>query len=48
MKFYIEKPCNLFEKYGDRDDVYFAHCISADCAIGGPAYINVGTRINVY
>lgn len=34
MKFYIEKQCNLFEEYGDRKDVYFAHCISADCAMG--------------
>lgn len=34
MKSYVEKQCNLFEEYGDRDDVYFAHCISADCAMG--------------
>lgn len=34
MKSYVEKQCDLFEEYGDRDDVYFAHCISADCAMG--------------
>lgn len=33
MKSYVEKQCDLFEEYGDRDDVYFAHCISADCAM---------------
>lgn len=34
MKSYVEKQCDLFEEYGDRDDVYFAHYISADCAMG--------------
>lgn len=34
MKSYVERQCNLFEEYGDRKDVYFAHCISADCAMG--------------
>lgn len=34
MKSYVEKQCDLFKEYGDRDDVYFAHCISADCAMG--------------
>lgn len=34
MKSYEEKQCDLFKEYGDRDDVYFAHCISADCAMG--------------
>lgn len=33
MKSYVEKQCDLFEEYGDRDDVYFVHCISADCAM---------------
>ena len=33
MKSYVEKQCDLFEEYGDRDDVYFAHCISADCVM---------------
>ena len=33
MKSYVEKQCDLFEEYGDRDDVYFAHCIPADYAI---------------
>lgn len=35
MKSYVERQCDLFKEYGDRDDVYFAHCISADCIIGG-------------
>ena len=34
MKSYVERQCDLFEEYGDRDDVYFAHCISADCVMG--------------
>lgn len=34
MKFYEERQCDLFKEYGDRDDVYFAHCISADCVMG--------------
>lgn len=34
MKSYVEKQCDLFEEYGDKEDVYFAHCISADCAMG--------------
>ena len=34
MKSYEERQCDLFKEYGDRDDVYFAHCISADCAMG--------------
>lgn len=34
MKSYVEKQCDLFEEYGEREDVYFAHCISADCAMG--------------
>lgn len=34
MKSYVEKQCDLFKEYGDRNDVYFAHCISADCAMG--------------
>ena len=33
MKSYVEKQCDLFEEYGDRDDVYFAHYISADCVM---------------
>lgn len=34
MKSYVERQCDLFEEYGDRKDVYFAHCISTDCAMG--------------
>lgn len=34
MKSYVEKQCDLFEDYGEREDVYFAHCISADCVMG--------------
>ena len=34
MKSYVERQCDLFEEYGDREDVYFAHCISADCVMG--------------
>lgn len=30
MKSYVEEQCDLFKEYGDRDDVYFAHYISAD------------------
>ena len=30
MKSYEERQCDLFKEYGDRDDVYFAHYISAD------------------
>lgn len=33
MKSYVERQCDLFEEYCDRDDVYFAHCISADCVM---------------
>ena len=33
MKSYVERQCDLFEEYGDRDDVYFAHYISADCVM---------------
>lgn len=35
MKSYEERQCDLFEEYGDRDDVYFANYISADCVMGG-------------
>lgn len=34
MKSYVERQCDLFKEYGDRDDVYFAHYISADCVMG--------------
>ena len=34
MKSYEERQCDLLKEYGDRDDVYFAHYISADCAMG--------------
>lgn len=34
MKSYVERQCDLFKEYGDREDVYFAHYISADCAMG--------------
>lgn len=34
MKSYEERQSDLFKEYGDRDDVYFAHCLSADCAMG--------------
>lgn len=34
MKSYEERQCDLFKEYGDRDDVYFANYISADCAMG--------------
>lgn len=34
MKSYEERQCDLFKEYGDRDDVYFAHYISADCVMG--------------
>lgn len=33
MKSYEERQCDLFKEYGDRDDVYFAHYISADCVM---------------
>lgn len=35
MKSYEERQCDLFKEYGDRDDVYFANYISADCVMGG-------------
>ena len=34
MNSYEERQCDLFKEYGDRDDVYFAHYISADCVMG--------------